>query len=390
MKSGKIIDTLSCYILMIFTLLYYSQGLLISGSEGVGQALLSVILLISMAYLIKMIFAPKKFIGFMKVWLLFIVMYCFYYLLYANFTQFKIIKGVLFNFLPFFPFYYFSENKTFTRRHLILFFLLILPIFIIKFNRSLAELKFERETEDVVDNTIYLFIGLLPFIFLFRQKIISFLFLMIIWYFTLQSAKRGAILCCAATMGLLMYEYLRSAKGRYKILKYVVSVSLVVAIGYLGYDFYKENEYVLERMQLMLEGGSSGRDSLIEDLVGTWYGSNNLIRYFFGFGYNASRLHSIHVSHNDWVDMLISFGLLGLVVFFTLFRLMIKEAFNKSWSKDKKIILVSVICIAIIVSLTSRWYWSPFAFMQYMILPYLLATGKEEMQNREKHSPQER
>lgn len=315
----------------------------------------------------------------MKVWLFFMMMYIFYFLLYGDFTEYRILKMVLLNFLPFFPFYYFSEREVLTRKHLMAFFLILLPVLILKFNQSQSALRLERMRDEVVDNTVYLFIGLLPFVFLFRRKLLSFLFLMIIWYFMIESAKRAAIVCGIVALGLIVFEYLYASEGKSKIKRYIVSVFLLFAVAYFGYDLYERNQYLMERMQQMIGGDSSGRDNLIETLLGVWYQADSLIPYLFGYGYNASGLNSVHVSHNDWVDMLVSFGLFGLLVYLALFRLLILQVFQKDWSKDKKIILILVVCIAIITSLTSRWYWSTFAYMQILILPYLLATHEKKL-----------
>ena len=314
----------------------------------------------------------------MRVWLIFMVMYIIYFLLYDNFAEYSILKMVLLNFLPFFPFYYFSQKEILTRKLLIAFFLILLPVLIQKFNQSINQLRLEEMREDVVDNTVYLFIGLLPFVFLFRQKVLSFLFLMIIWFYMIQSAKRAAIICGMVALGLIVFEYLYASENKSKFKRYFFAVLLLFAVGYFGYDLYQQNQYVIDRMTLMMEGQSSGRDLLIETLTSFWFQSNRLIPYLFGFGYNASSLHSVHVSHNDWVDMLVSFGLMGIVVYFALFRLLFMQVLQKGWTREKKIILILVLCIAIITSLTSRWYWSTFAYMQILILPYLLATYNKE------------
>lgn len=195
----------------------------------------------------------------------------------------------------------------------------------------------------------------------------------------IQSAKRAAILCGVVALILIVFEYLYASESKSKLKKYSIAATLLLGVGYFGYDLYMQNQYLIERMEGMLQGESSGRDLLVETLLKTWYEANDLIRYLFGFGYNASRLHSVHVSHNDWVDMLISFGLLGLLVYFALFRLLFLEVLNPNWARDKKVILILVIGIACITSLTSRWYSSSFAYMQILFLPYLLATHKQKL-----------
>lgn len=372
-------DKLICNLLLLLLIVYYAQSVIFSGQEAIGQLLLGVLFIFSVYYLFKLLFLRNKFTGFMKIWLLFILMYIVYFLFYDDLTQYGILKMVFLNFLPFFPFYYFAEKEILTRKSLIAFFVILLPILVIMFNQSINELRLEKMKEEVVDNTVYLFIGLLPFTFLFKNKLITFLSLMIIWYFMVQSAKRAAIICGVVAMGLFIFQYVYASEGRSKIKRYAISVLLLVGVGYFGYDLYEQNQFLMERISLMLQGQSSGRDLLIETLTSFWFESNKLIPYLFGYGYNSSALHSVHVSHNDWVDMLVSFGVLGVVVYFTLFRSMFLQLFEKNWSREKKVILILVFSIAIVTSLTSRWYWSTFAYMQVLILPYLLATRDREL-----------
>ncbi|HRP31780.1 MAG TPA: hypothetical protein PKV73_07810 [Agriterribacter sp.] len=375
----NLIERLVCYVMLILVTLYFSQGVVLPGGEGAGTILLIAVFCISIFYLIKLALIKNKFNAFMRVWFLFMLMYSIYFLMYEDHASYGLLKSVLLNFLPFYPFYYFAEKGILTRNHLIAFFVVMLPLFIVMFIQSIAQLRLEEMRDDVVDNTVYLFIGLLPFAFLFRKRLISLGFLMIIWFFMIQSAKRAAILCGVVALILIVFEYLYASESKSKLKKYSIAATLLLGVGYFGYDLYMQNQYLIERMEGMLQGESSGRDLLVETLLKTWYEANDLIRYLFGFGYNASRLHSVHVSHNDWVDMLISFGLLGLLVYFALFRLLFLEVLNPNWARDKKVILILVIGIACITSLTSRWYSSSFAYMQILFLPYLLATHKQKL-----------
>ena len=77
--------------------------------------------------------------------------------------------------------------------------------------------------------------------------------------------------------------------------------------------------------------------------------------------------------------MLASFGLLGFLLYFTLFVTLLFAAFEKGWDKNKKIIFICFLGIAFLMSMTSRWYWSSFAYFNFLILPYLLATKKERL-----------
>jgi O-antigen ligase len=370
------LDKITCYFLLVLIVLYYSQGILIP--EGIGALLLGPILAISIVYIFKMLFTGMKFTPFIKMWLLFIVIYTMYFIFTANYLESSIYKAMMLNFIPFFPFYYFSKQGVLKKEHLIWFLFIVLPIFSVKFVQSLVTLRAERMRDEVVDNTIYLFIGLLPFVFLIKRKLLSFALLLIIWFLMVQSTKRAAIVCGVIALLLFVVQQVYISDSKIKLKQYIVSMILLIAVSYFGYQFYAQNQFLQERMGAMLEGDSSGRDMLTQTLLNQWYHSDNIMTYLFGFGYNSARKFTSNVSHNDWVDMLVSFGVIGFLMYLALFRNLILQFIRKDSVRSKKLIFLLVFSIAIITSLTSRWYAASFAYMQMILLPYILATRHKD------------
>lgn len=365
------IDKLFFVLLLFSVILYFSQGVLIP-SGGIGKVFLLLILSISFVYLVKTILLKNRLDSFLIIWFLFLLMNLFSFLFHPS-PDSDILKGVFLNFLPFFAFHYFSRREILTPNVIVLVLIILLPVFIVIFNQSIENLKLERNREEVVDNTIYLFIGLLPFTFFFKRKVFSWIFLLVIWYFMVQSAKRGAIICGVIAMGLLMIQNVYASKSKIKIWQYIVLVFLFSIIAYYGYNFYLENQFLIERIESMIDGNSSGRDYLITKILHRWYQSNNIVTYLFGLGFSSSSQITGQASHNDWVEILASFGIFGLILYLLIYFALFLKIFDKNVSKDKKVIIVLVLLIAMVTSLTSRWYWSSFSFMQMLIIPYLLS-----------------
>ncbi|WP_026706294.1 hypothetical protein [Flavobacterium soli] len=366
-------DRLSCIVLLASVVLYFSQEIILPFA-AVGQILLVVIYGISFLYLIKMILSKEKFHKIMKIWVVFLIMNLFGYLFSSNYSEFEILKAVLLNFLPFFPFYYFAKKNILTTKYIVGVFFVLLPIFILKFQRSVQTLKLEKFNDDYVDNTVYFFIGLLPFVFFIKNKIVAFLSLMAIWFFMVQSSKRGAILAGIIAIILYFIHNLYTADSKTKFRTYIMSFLLIVGVSLFGYRIYMENEFLITRMNDMLEGDTTGRDSIASNAFQAWYQSDNIFTTLFGLGYNSIKSITGHVSHNDWVDMLTSYGIFGLFLYSLIYFIFMKEIMKKDWMVDKKIILILFFFIAFITSMTSRWYWSNFAYTQMIILPYILAT----------------
>jgi hypothetical protein len=370
-------DRLSCWVLLCCVVLYFSQQIILP-FEGVGQVLLVVIYGISFLYFIKLMISKEKFHRIMKIWVILLMMNLFGYLFSSNHSDFEILKAVLLNFLPFFPFYYFSKKNILSNKHIVGVFFVLLPIFILKFQRSTRILEIEKFNDDFVDNTVYFFIGLLPFIFFIKNKIVAFLSLMVIWFFMVQSAKRGAILAGIITIIFYFIHNLYTADKKASMRTFIM-LFLFIGFSFFGYSLYMENEFLLNRMDDMLEGDSSGRDFIAINAFLTWYQSDNIFAILFGLGYNSIKSITGHVSHNDWVDMLTSYGLFGFMLYSSIFIIFTKEILKKDWIIDKKIVLILFFFIAFISSMTSRWYWCNFAYTQMIILPYILATKNKRI-----------
>lgn len=374
------IDKIASNLLLILFILYRSQGVLIPVG-GIGPFLLLLIFAISLVYLLKIITSIEGLTSFMKVWLVFFLIPVLSFIFTGNFdTDDNIFRQVLINFLPFFPVYYFSKNGILTKKHLIIFLFVLLPILSINFFQSSFSLQVEKGKEDVVSNAIYPIMGLLPFALLIDRKTVSFITINFIWFLAVQSNKRAAIVAGVIALVLFLYQNIYSSSKKNKLQSILVAIIFLLGVTYFAYDFYLQNFYLQERVRLMLEGHSSGRDSLIKELFYVWYHSDSFFDYLFGLGFNSSHYNTASgsVSHNDFIDVLASYGLVGMFAFLALWRNLILEAFDTYWNKSKRISYVLVLMIAVISTMVFRWYDSPFPYMNSILLPYLLATKYKE------------
>lgn len=369
------LDKIISHLLLVLFVLYQSQGILISKDGSIGSISLLMIYVISFVYFIKILTSHEGITNFMKVWIAFLIFPVFSFIFTGNLeTEDSIFRQILTNFLPFFPVYYFANKGILTRQHLILFLILLLPVLSIKFFQTTSAIQLERGREDVVSNSIYPIMGLLPFVFLIRNKLISFGIINLIWFLSVQSNKRAAIVAGAITLILFLYQNIYLSSQKNKIWNYLSAFVFIIGISYFAFYYYQQNYYLQERINLMMDGQTSGRDNLFEELFNAWYHSDSFFNYLFGLGFNASRAITTHVSHNDWIDVLGSYGLVGLIFFLLLWKALINQFFDKYWNKSKKISYILILIIAFLATMVFRWYDSPFPFMNSVLLPYLLAT----------------
>lgn len=380
------LNKIICGFFLILFGLYFAQGVLIPVGTIVGPLLLIFIFIISFIYLVKLVSFKDQSKQVFRIWIVFFLVPIFSYIFSlmlndnAGTRDFSIFRQVLLNFLPFFPAYYFSKNGILTKRHLILFFYFLLLVFSVNFFNSLSTIKIDRGGEDVVSNAIYPILGLLPFIFLINKRVISFGVILFVFFMAVQSNKRAAILIALLALVFFVYNIFYSSSSKNKIWSYFIASFFAVGLIYYSYDIYQQNFYLQGRMSNMFEGDSSGRDTLIMELFSAWYNSNSFLNYLFGLGFNSNEYNTIsgNVAHNDWIDILGSYGLVGVFLFLLLWGGLIRQVFYKFWSKSKKINYILILIIMFLSSMTFRWYVGSFPFMASILLPYLLATKYED------------
>lgn len=370
----KLRNTIICYGMLFFIVIYFSQGALYPKGAIFSQISYVIIIFFSFVYFLIIMLSDYKFTLFVKAWTVLLFMNVLGFILKGDYGNYRNIQTIVLNLLPFYSFYYFSRQGILKKRHLQIIFILLLPLFIYKFIHTNLALQILKHREDVVDNTIYLFFGLIPFAFLFKRKMYSLFFLMIIWIYIVQSAKRAAIISGSFGILLFFYYQFRTVNKTFWFFQYAIISVLIFGLSYMAYNYLMANDYILIRLNAMLEGDTAGRDRLSNMVFFNWYDSNNVWTYLFGDGYQNSADVTEKVSHNDWMELLGSFGLMGFLVYFTIFYSAIREILFGNWIFKKKIIFACVIGIALIASMTSRWYGSSFAYSQMLLLPYLLAT----------------
>lgn len=368
--------------LFLLIVIYFSQGALYAEGSMISQGVLLMILVISGIYFIKTNLLKNRPFYF-RVLTIVILLNIFGFIFtgdYSNPRHFDMFKSILSGLLPFYPFYYFARRGYLKERHLIRFFILILLVSILGFYNSQSKLLAENEwgATDVVNNMSYIFVNLIPYIFLFKKKkILSAVSIFILLFFIIQGAKRGALI--AGVIGALYFVYYQLStiekKNRFK--GYLVVIIGIIALSVFFYDFYQSNQFLVERMSKIGEdGGTSGRDIIYANIFNSWYGDDSFIHFLFGFGFAGSLLISgIGVlAHNDWLELLSNFGLLGVVIYAILFFSAIKFVLNNKNNKENRILMLTVVTIWFAITLFSMSYTAQTTVYQSVIMAFLIGS----------------
>ncbi len=367
--------------------LYYAQGTLYAKGTSFSKALYIIIIVISFFYFIKTLLLKNTKTLFYNIWTILFLLNFFGFMftgINSNPYHISMFKGVLLTLMIFYPFYFFSYQNILKIKNLTSFLLLMIPLFILQYYLNAEQILDERVSNklDVVNNASYLFVGLIPYVLLLKQKkIVATVIMLILIFFIIQSSKRGALF--SGVIGLLFFVFfqLRTIEKKNRFKSYLYLSAAIIGISYFTFNVFKNNEYLTLRLENILEGESSGRDTIYFNLFYNWVQSDNFINLIFGFGFAASiqLSNTGNFAHNDWLELLSNFGLFGVTIYFILFMAALKKVMSPNWIIEKRIILLVIVLIMLMNTLVYRFYSAGDGFLYSIMLAYLIGSKNKEL-----------
>lgn len=370
--------------LFLLFVLYYLLNLVRSEGSMYSQFFIVAIVLISGIYFLKTLINKDNWGLFFSAWTFFVLLNIIGFIFSSDLSErqsLDMFKNISVCMLSFYPFYYFAKKGDLKTNHLLRFFFVLLPIIILEFYSTGAMLLYERDIENVVNNRAYLFVSVMPFVFLIKnKKLISGALMIIIMLLIIQGAKRGAII--AGSIGLLVYFYylLKTIEKSNKYLGYLGVVLTLIALIFFSYKTYLNNEFVLGRMTSVLEGDTSNRYYLYLTIFDKWFYSTNIWNLLFGFGFGGSlEITMGGFAHSDWLELLASFGITGILAYLFLFYAAFKVNIHNKWMIDKKILMLTITIIWFFVSLISMVYTTLYYFTFSILFGYLIGNENKSL-----------
>lgn len=379
-----------CYLLLILLLLYNLMYVVApEGGSLLMQGSIILVLLISIIYFFKTLVHKHKAENrlFFRAWTAFLLLNIVGFIFTAEYTNRKdygMFLGILVTFLTFYPFYYFSRLGLLTSKKLIWFFIALIPIVIYGFYSTQAEIISSRTNgnSNVVNNMAYFFVRLMPFVFLIRKhKMFSIISMMVLMIFVIKGSKRGALIIGAITLLMYFYSLLKTHDKRKRIQGYMMVFPAIVILGFSAYRFVTENQFLINRLSDMTEGDASERDVLYSVIFHSWFSIQNFDNFLFGYGFGGSRMITGGLfAHNDWLEIVSNFGLLGGGLYLILMFAGFKFSLNKKLKLDKKILMRTIMVAWFCTSLISMWYMNIQGYTNTILLAYLIGNKSNSLE----------
>lgn len=185
---------------------------------------------------------------------------------------------------------------------------------------------------DKQNNGAYAVLYLLPFMLCLKNKNLRIISIIIILIVVLFSLKRGGLI--ALLMGVLVYFYVYKIhinKHKSNIFSSLVVICLIIGI-YVLIKYFNDNvleKSIFERMEEAVDTGGSGRLDIYKNYF-EFFKESTLLQMIIGHGWLGSERSSNvgTTCHNDILEVLIDFGIIGLIVYVSFISSIIKMNYN--------------------------------------------------------------
>lgn len=320
------------YLYLLLWIVYELQGLVGLSGSALSLGIVVFLNLVSIYYAIMVNFKVNHNPIYVKALNLLLLMFTFYGILYCldgphymlgvrEDKPYNYLKSIYNSLLPIYVFYYFSRKNILTNRMMKYLVFVFYAVAILAFWESSMDLKATMEKEgmegrDFVNNIGYSFLGLFPVLSLLRKRIsIQYVGIVVLMTFLLLSMKRGAILVGVLCLVMLLLEMFQSSKRWKKLIIVILSLGTVMIVAYFSWYMLKSSDYFQNRLWSTIEGNSSGRDLLYYTFWNHVIYDTNAFHFLFGSGANATLEVFVEYAHNDWLELAVNQGVLGVMIY---------------------------------------------------------------------------
>lgn len=227
------------------------------------------------------------------------------------------IKSIYGSLLTIFSFFYFTEKGLLDETKLKLWSIVFFIVAVFQYYNIFNAIAFERNDSDTITNNAgYIILSLFPLISLWSKKrMVQIAYSILIVIFCVLSVKRGAFLISFLCFSFFLYtSYKRVSKNKKNGMLILCLVSVLVIYTFV-YAQLEDNYYFYYRLQQTFDGDSSGRNDLTSFFVDYYLNHTGFIGKLVGGGAEYTISIGNNYAHNDWIEILINNGIIGVIIY---------------------------------------------------------------------------
>lgn len=338
MSVNRLIKNAYYYVVFIFIFAYVYINLSVQGdfkvtgifSRNVWLMVLDIMMIMHFMYHYRFIQNAYLFVRLVLLWIIWMV---FSFINLYGYGVGELVIGVLetlFSPLIFLFFYITVKRKSnlFEDSRTIFFFLLlfsfVLYLFVYDYKAALSIFS------SPLLNSVYYVLLLLPWVLILPNKLYRNVGIIIIAIAVLLSMKRTVII--AFIISLVLYYLLEQKRLRKPFsLKILFQVMFLVAALYVPYVYIEQKTggFFEQRLSSIYYDRGSGRLDIYLEVI-RLLESNTLWFWIFGHGHNTVRTYNAvsgfgdFSAHNDWLEIVFDYGVIGLFLYIIFHYLLIK------------------------------------------------------------------
>lgn len=171
-------------------------------------------------------------------------------------------------------------------------------------------------------------------------------------------------MCMAFESLIFLYYKYKSTPKNKRFMMILLILLLISVISIIFIRVVESSEYLQLRMERTIEGDVSGRDKIYENAFVAWT-EGDLLQLLFGYGFAQSVNIMGTFAHNDWLELLVCQGLLGVFLYLWIFACIIVFYLKNKHllSSQYKMIFLMVMYIWIIRTIVSMGYADQIMFI---------------------------
>ena len=278
--------------------------------------------------------------------------------------------------LPIFAFYNFAKKGLLTKQFMLKWIYACVVVATISYYFGMLHaLARHEEEEEATNNGGYIIISLLPmFIFLKDRSKQQYLLLAGALLLAFLSMKRGAILVGLVAVAVYFWYLFRNSKKSRKLQILVVLMVAASGVFYVFDRLSTTSEYFQERLDDTMEGDSNGRDFIQGFLIDYYMTQYTPTEQLVGRGGNATLEVLGQFAHNDWIELGINQGLLGMLLYLFYWISFVKLLMKRHVPPEVKTALAMIFVIYFLKTFFSMAY-SGYTLYVSMVFGYSIAVA---------------
>lgn len=284
------------------------------------------------------------------------------------------LKKIYISLLPIYVYYVFFKEKFISEKALIVWFFIFLVAMTGQFfHRQHELLMFALMKDGITNNYGYVFLAFIPAcVILYKKVFLQYITLGYCMVFIFMGMKRGAIVISILCLLFFLWKNIKVTNIGKKIGLLILSSLLCFIVFLFVQKQLEESLYFQKRIEQTVEGNASGREELYTTFANYFLNDASPLQFVFGSGADATLKVSYNYAHNDWLEIAVNQGILGVMIYLLYWFLFAKEISSKSYSQHIRLIMQLLFIIYFMRTIFSMSY-SEMSIFSTLIFGYCLA-----------------